>query len=145
MRIFPRSPLIRLAMLAVFAIVAAETAGALVGLVTRAGYVGEEAQAKNEAQAKVGALGGRPEFFVGVTAALESPIIGHGSWAKDYKYLEMLNDMLIETGAEENPGDYEEEASGLIPGHSHIVTAWVWAGIAGLIFWAYMAWFFLQG
>ena len=31
-----------------------------------------------------------PEFAVGLQAALDSPIIGHGSWAKDMKYLEML-------------------------------------------------------
>jgi hypothetical protein len=145
MRIVPNSQLARLAILAVLAIVAGETSGALVTFVTQSGYVNQQAQAKNESQAKLGFLGGRPEFAVGLRAALDSPIIGHGSWAKDFKYLEMLNDMEVEAGVMDYSPDFEEDANGLIPGHSQIITAWVWAGIGGLIFWAYMVWFFLQG
>jgi hypothetical protein len=145
MRIVPQSQIIRLALLAFLVFVAAEGAEALVGFVTQAGYVNEEAQAKNESQAKMGFLGGRPEFAVGLQAALDSPIIGHGSWAKDMKYLEMLNDLEIEAGVINSSGDFEAEANGQIPGHSQIITAWVWAGIAGLIFWSYMVWFFFKG
>jgi hypothetical protein len=145
MRIVPQSVIVRLGLLAVLAFVAAEAAGALVGFVTQAGYVNEEAQAKNESQAKMGFLGGRPEFAVGLRAALDSPIIGHGSWAKDYKYLEMLTDIEVDAGAVGYNRDFEVNANGLIPGHSQIITAWVWAGIGGLIFWSYMAWYVLKG
>ncbi len=81
-------------------------------------------------------------------AALDSPIIGHGSWAKDPKYYEMLYDALVESGAldEQVGGDIlSENGEPMIPGHSHIVTSWIWAGIAGLIFWLYMIWFALRG
>lgn len=148
-RILPRSQWARLLTLAVLTIVAGETAEGLVNFVTRAGYINEDAAAKNEAQAKTGnlLLGGRPEFLIGLRAALDSPIIGHGSWAKDLKYFEMLNDELVEAGAlpEQTRGDIAEDADGLIPAHSHIITAWVWAGIAGLIFWLYMVWFVCRG
>jgi hypothetical protein len=145
-QILPRSSVARLVVLAVLAVVAGQTAGAMVNFVTRAGLVNEEAQAKNEAQQKDGGLllGGRPEFVIGLRAALERPIIGHGSWAKDYKYLEMLQDMEVETGTLDYSGDFEAGTNGLIPAHSGIVTAWIWAGIAGLIFWVYMAWYILN-
>jgi O-antigen ligase len=141
-QILPRSQGLRLVVLAVFAFTAAGVAKEMVAFVTRAGFISEEAQAKNEAQSKAGnlLLGGRPEFVIGLRAALDSPIIGHGSWARDIKYFEMLYDWTVETGAqqEQTGGDVEEEADGLIPGHSHIITAWVWAGIGGLIFWLYI-------
>ncbi len=147
-QILPQSQWARLLTLAVLTIGAAETAEGLVNFVTRAGYINEDAQAKNEAQAKVGnlLLGGRPEFLIGLRAALDNPIIGHGSWATDLKYFEMLNDELVETGAlGPTRGDIAADADGLIPGHSHIITAWVWAGIAGPIFWLYMVWFVCRG
>jgi hypothetical protein len=148
-QILPQSQTLRLIVLALFATAAAGTAKASVDFVTRAGYINEEAQAKNEAQSAGGnlLLGGRPEFMIGLRAALDSPIIGHGSWAKDLKYFEMLYDTLVETGAqrEQVGGDIAEDADGLIPGHSHIITAWIWSGIAGLIFWLYMIWYVLRG
>lgn len=148
-QLLPRSQGLRLLIVLIFAIGAAGIADAVVKFVTTSGYIGEENQAKNEAQEKAGnlLLGGRPEFAIGLEAALDSPIIGHGSWAKDLKYFEMLNDRMVEAGVrtEQTKGDIAEEASGLIPGHSHIVTAWVWAGIAGLIFWVYIIWFVLKG
>ena len=149
-QILPRTDVPRLLVLAVFALSAGAAAGAMVNFVTRAGYLDEESQAKNEAQsqAKNLVLGGRPEFVIGLRAALDSPIIGHGSWAKDPKYYEMLYDALVESGEQQEQvgGDIlSEEGNPLIPAHSAIINAWIWAGIAGLIFWLYMAWFFLIG
>jgi hypothetical protein len=148
-QILPQSQVVRLIVLALFAMAAAGVAKGMVDFVTRAGYVNEESQAKNEAQSKGGNLlfGGRPEFLIGLRAALDRPIIGHGSWAKDLKYFEMLYDLTVETGSrkEQTGGDISAEADGLIPAHSHIIAAWVWAGIAGLVFWLYMIWFVLQG
>jgi hypothetical protein len=148
-QILPQSQGLRIAVLAIFALGAAAVADEVVKFVTTAGYIGEDAQAKNEAQAKAGnlLLGGRPEFVIGLQAALDRPIIGHGSWAKDLKYFEMLYDRMVEAGVqpEQSGGDIAEEADGLIPAHSHIITAWVWAGIAGLIFWLYILWFVFKG
>lgn len=150
-QILPRSDVGRLVVLAVFAIVAGEAAGSMVSFVTRAGLLDAESQAKNEAQTQTSnlLLGGRPELVIGLRAAMDSPIIGHGSWAKDSRYYEMLYDALVESGAQQAQlsGDIYSSETGepLIPGHSALVTAWVWAGITGLIFWIYMAWYFLRG
>jgi hypothetical protein len=148
-QILPRTDVARLVVLAVFALAAGEAAGAMVTFVTRAGLLDADSQAKNEAQSHASNLlqGGRPEFTIGLRAAMDSPIIGHGSWAKDSRYFEMLYDALVESGEQrESSGDiYTGEDEPLIPGHSAIVTAWVWAGITGLIFWLYMAWYFLRG
>ena len=148
LRILPESQLLRLVTVAILAIGAAGIADASVKFVTRAGYISEDAQAKNEAQERSGTLllGGRPEFTVGLQAALDSPIIGHGSWAKDFKYFEILNDTLVEEGVVGyNSGFDLGEDIPLIPGHSHIVTAWIWAGIGGLVFWLYVIFFVLRG
>lgn len=147
-QILPRANGARLLVLALMAFGAAATANESVKLVTRTGVVAQEAQEKNESQENAGnlLLGGRPEFVFGLRAALDSPLVGHGSWAKDPKYYEMLYDWMVETGEtpELERGDIISDTP-MIPGHSHIVTAWIWSGIAGLIFWAYMSWFVLRG
>jgi hypothetical protein len=118
-----------------------------VHLATSAGLVGEEAQAKNEAQTTGGGilLGGRPEIQVSSRAVMESPILGHGSWAKDKKYEEMLSDIMVERGMRGNLREVEGLTEGLIPTHSHLMGAWVWAGILGAVFWAYLFWLVIRG
>jgi hypothetical protein len=149
LRILPASRIVRTFVLVILTIGAAGTARELVHLVTQFGIVDEDAQAKNEAQAQGGnlLLGGRPEFAVGLRAALDSPIIGHGSWAKDPKYYEMLYDALVESGEqdEQRGGDIISGGDPLIPAHSGIVNAWVWAGIFGLVFWIYIVWLVMNG
>ncbi len=137
----------RVLVLVTFALIAGEAADALVHFVTNAGYISEEDQAKNQSQATGGnlLLGGRPEFVVGLRAALDAPIIGHGSWPEDRKYIEMLADMLAETnGSSGFAALIANGEGGLIPSHSHIVGSWVSAGIFGLIFWAYIIWVVLR-
>jgi hypothetical protein len=150
LQVQPASRTLRVVILLIFTLMAATMARSLIHLAGEMGYLGEEAQAKNEAQSQSGnlLLGGRPEFVIGLQAALDSPIMGHGSWAKDPKYLEMLNDALVERGELEEQvggdilaGDYNP----LIPAHSGIISAWVWAGILGLVFWIYIVWFVLKG
>ncbi len=83
------------------------------------GVLGGEAQQRYEAQ-KSGlgvVVSGRPEILVSSRAIRDSPIVGHGSWAKDPKYA---------TGT---------RFQGLIPTHSHLFGAWVEAGILGAVFW----------
>lgn len=85
-------------------------------------------------------LAGRSEFLASTQAVYDSPIIGHGSWAKDFKYrlfLYTINDIL---GTDRDEGAMQRgiESSDLIPAHSHIMQSWVWAGILGAIFWVFV-------
>ena len=131
------------AFLAALAIAAGLAADGLVHLATSAGLLGADAQAKNESelQGKAGLLlGGRPEILVSSRAVMDSPILGHGSYAKDFKYVEMLVDLQTRMGLppEESMWDLEEGGSGLIPAHSHLMSAWVYAGVLGAVFWIYL-------
>lgn len=149
LRILPRSgSLVRITILAGFALGAGWLAGSLVNYTTNAGLISEEDQAKNQEQKRGGSflLAGRPEILVSARAVMESPVIGHGSWAKDLKYIEMLHDIQIERGMGMNSSlDFAEvRMGGLIPAHSHIMGSWIWAGILGATFWMYIFWLALQ-
>ena len=76
--------------------------------------------------------GGRAELLPSTQAIRDSPIIGHGSWARGPEYAELQRQRLIELGVPRGnlPGDPT-----LIPTHSYILGSWVWAGIIGAIFW----------
>ncbi len=138
----------RMIVLVLLAVVASGAALGMVKMLNAAGVFGEDARQKNEMQsrAKGGLLvGGRPEFLVSSRAALASPILGYGSWAKDYRYVDMLDDVLIEYGMKMDPEEDEETSHGLIPTHSHLMGSWVWAGVLGAVFWAYILWLVLKG
>lgn len=140
----PEGTRMRLVVLTGLAFAASSAAGGLVNLVTAHGYIGEDAQRKNEQQQNIQGgilLGGRPEILVSSVAVFDSPILGHGSWAKDFKYVELLNDTLFERGAQADDIDaLEGQGAGLIPAHSHLMGSWVWAGIMGAVFWGYLLW-----
>ena len=140
----------RVAVLAGFALGSAAISDGLIHWATAAGLVGEEAQAKNleQEQSTAGILfGGRPEMVASSRAVMDSPILGHGSWAKDFKYVEILNDFLAENGFRTDIRyvEAEENAAGLIPSHSHLMGAWVQAGILGAVFWGYILWLTIRG
>ena len=146
--ILPRAgSTMRVVVLAGLALGAGALADSLVHWVTDVGLLSEAARAKNESQEKGGGLllGGRPEFLIGLRAALDSPLIGHGAWAKDFKYTEMMADMLAENNEDVNRVAIESLSGGLIPGHSELVTTWVWAGLPGVIFWLYILLLSLRG
>lgn len=84
-------------------------------------------------------LGGRFEILGSSQAILDSPIIGHGSWARGAKY-RLFMYQLTALGFEIEPSllDYYVNSSDLIPAHSHLTQAWVWAGILGAIFWLWI-------
>jgi hypothetical protein len=114
------------------------------------GMLGDVAQSKYESQSrgKFGVLiGGRPETLVSLKAIAENPFIGHGSWAEDPKYSQMLLDELWENGYAMDQADLPRliEGSFLIPTHSHIFGAWVWAGILGAAFWIFFLIFVARG
>lgn len=77
-------------------------------------------------------VGGRAEFLASIQAIQDSPIFGHGSWARDPKYAEIQRRMLLEMGV---PGGNQPTDPDLIPTHSYLLGSWVWAGIAGGFFW----------
>jgi hypothetical protein len=108
------------------------------------GMLGDNARIKYEQQSsgQYGLLlGGRTEILGSIPAIYDSPILGHGSWAKDPGYLlaerQALALMGYSTADEISVEDLEE---GLIPAHSHIFGAWVNAGILGAVFWGWVFW-----
>lgn len=144
LRLLPRAGTVsRVLVMAALALAAGLAADGLVHWATSAGLLGEEAQAKNEGefQATPGLLlGGRPEILVSARAVMDSPILGHGSYARDFKYIEMLVDLETRMGfpPTENVWDQEEDEEGGIPAHSHLMSAWVHAGVLGALIWLYL-------
>jgi hypothetical protein len=103
------------------------------GHLASAGALGASASQKYAAQAS-GSFGmltrGRPEILVSSRAVLDSPLLGHGSWAKDPKYLELQ----IGAGVQPSPSTLSQ---GLIPTHSYLMGAWVEAGLLGTPIWVW--------
>lgn len=108
------------------------------------GILGEKALEKLQQQQFTGIdpvvgliVGGRTEILVSLEAISDSPLFGHGSWAKDQKYIEQYFFLREYFGAESGGLEYALETDkGLIPSHSHIFGAWVESGFVGFIFWA---------
>lgn len=82
-------------------------------------------------------LGGRVEILASSEAVLNSPILGHGSWAEDRKYALLLLKIneILGTNRDEALIEQGVDQSNLIPTHSYLMQAWVWAGLLGAIFW----------
>lgn len=89
---------------------------------------------------------GRKEIFASVIAISESPIIGHGSWAKDKNG--RFNQILAERSGEEDRFNYLIENNGdsnfIIPTHSVFTGSWVSGGffcflMIVLIFYVYIS------
>lgn len=97
------------------------------------------AKYRQQAQADVGMLlAGRSEWLVSLRAFLDAPLLGHGSWAQDtggylndYSYLRMQYGMADRMEL--------EATSPLIPAHSFLFGAMVWAGVTGGIFWLFFS------
>lgn len=102
------------------------------------GALGKEAEYKYKIQSRGDVsilLGGRVESLVSIQAVADSPILGHGSWARDLYYARMLQKKVQELGiAISNNRKLRHD---LIPSHSYLMGAWVEAGILGALFWAY--------
>lgn len=102
------------------------------------GLLGERSRRKFESQASNPAglvLTGRIEFVGGVLAAMDSPIVGHGSWKLDTNRYYARAYQVMEIDAD--PSVYYAKGYPLIPSHSHLMGAWVENGLGGLVFWAY--------
>lgn len=93
---------------------------------------------QSQSEGKLGVLfGGRPETLVAIQAIRDSPILGHGSFAIDQRYLSLKQDIQYEYGYTDtdNPEDIENPT---IPTHSHLTMAWVESGIFGGLLWIYV-------
>ncbi|MDR3717140.1 MAG: hypothetical protein P4L51_30375 [Puia sp.] len=112
------------------------------GYAAQAGILGDDARKKYELQSsgKYGVLlGGRTEALSYVPAIIDSPILGHGSWAKDPTYIIAQRQALLMMGyGDALDFDQAELEEGLIPSHSIIFGAWVDAGILGVVFWGWV-------
>ena len=79
-------------------------------------------------------LGGRSEIFSSYMAIVDAPIIGHGSWAENCKYIYSIYDQIIQY----NPNIKVNLTRCLIKSHSIIFGSWVNSGIFGFLFWFYI-------
>ncbi len=86
-------------------------------------------------------LGGRSEILASSRAVMDSPILGHGSWASNPDYAAYLLDARVLGYDTPLSIGLEKE---LIPSHSHLMGAWVEAGILGAVFWAWVAFLCLR-
>lgn len=108
------------------------------------GILGDAAKDKyeQESSGKYGVLlGGRTEILAEFPAIYDSPILGHGSWAKDPIYTIIQNQALARLGytaANNLPAIKEQLYKGFIPTHSYLFGAWVDGGILGAIFWGWV-------
>jgi O-antigen ligase len=119
---------------------AAYTANAAIKYGSKIGLFDESLSEKfaGQSQGDYGVLvGGRPETLVAIQAIRDSPIIGHGSYPVDPKYLQLKQDIQYEHGYTDSdePEDIENP---VIPTHSHLTMAWVESGILGGICWIYI-------
>ena len=116
------------------------------------GHLGDKAYDKYIAQTKGKSgfmnllRGGRGEFFVGLEACLDRPIMGYGSWPRDtsgflYKYI-------LKNGSDDSLMWYQRALrSGRIPGipsHSYVIAFWLWYGAFGLICMLYTGWLYFS-
>jgi hypothetical protein len=119
---------------------AAFLASETIKFAAKKGFFDEDVAEKfrSQSQGKLGVLfGGRPETLVAIQAIRDSPIIGHGSFAADQRYLDLKADLMYENGYSDT--DESEDVFGnSIPTHSHLTMAWVESGILGGVLWIYI-------
>lgn len=119
------------------------------GHLAESGALGEKALAKYLRQTRDGQgvldflRSGRSEFFIGLSAIVDRPLMGFGAVPVDDK--EYVLTYVSKHGTIE---DYENlirfkgytyiDGTRLIPSHSHVVGFWLSNGIFGLLFWLYV-------
>lgn len=118
-------------------VIVAVVAGIGYGYSAQQGWLGARAATKYAAQSggRYGVfLGGRVGVMVSSQAILDSPVLGHGSWAKSWEYQNLLDRRLAQLGYGGSP--YLGEGVPPIPSHSYLLGAWVESGVLGAVFWA---------
>lgn len=116
------------------------------GYLVKNGYLNEYETEKFERQTERGSdilsllIAGRGDFFIGLFAALDKPIVGQGSQALDLYGYE--KDYLVKYGSDKEKTRYAQAemrgAVRTIRAHSHVICYWMWHGIFALIFWLYV-------
>lgn len=112
------------------------------------GRLGDNAERKYRDQTQRGTdalsiiISGRTDFFIGLYACLQKPIVGYGPWPLDtegyraYFYTKYGTDDEIRNAVEL----YDKYAMKTIPAHSHLIGFWLEYGILALPFWLYIIW-----
>ena len=104
------------------------------------GYLSDDESYKYYMQknTKIGLFSGRGELIASFLAIKDSPILGHGSFAKDSNAYGYKASVLI--GDDFNSESYflENRNENYIPTHSHLWQAWVYNGVFGAIFWLFI-------
>ena len=112
------------------------------------GWMGEAEMVKYETQSQKGTgilallMSGRADFFIGLIAALDKPLIGQGSQALDFKGY--AGEFLAKYGTDQEIQEYSRnqmKANGAvrtIQSHSHVICYWMWHGVTALLFWLYV-------
>ena len=101
-------------------------------------YLGERAYQKYVMQtmdSKLGLVMGRVDFFMSLMAISENPIIGYGDYARDKTLIRPRFFQYLGLEYQSSKPDLRQN---FLPGHSHILGAWVYSGILGLFFWIYV-------
>lgn len=109
------------------------------GKITLSGFFGQEAMDKYMEQTQGGLgilLGGRSESLISFQAISESPLLGHGSWAESLDYRTRYYEALEAAGKTVHWSELHKNL--LIPGHSHILGAWIQHGVLGALFWFFI-------
>jgi hypothetical protein len=117
--------------------------------VANQGLLGAKARLEYQSQSSgsFGLLvGGRGDSLASIRAIMDSPIVGHGSWPADSTYTLYLAHLMASLGYRNSPaGAAIKRYGGLIPAHSHLLGAWVQAGVAGAIFWFWVYSLIIRG
>ena len=112
------------------------------------GRLGDKAEVKYRDQTQRGTdmlsilISGRTDFFIGLYACLQKPIVGHGPWPLDTEgYRAYFYTKYGTVEDFKNVQEYSERyAMKSIPAHSHLVGYWLEYGILALPFWLYVIW-----
>jgi hypothetical protein len=137
----------RVLLLLTLALGAAYAANASIKYAARHDFFDESLNEKflGQSEGDYGVLvGGRPETLVAIQAILDRPIIGHGSFPFEMKYVQMKQDIQYEHGYSDSDQAEETDAP-VIPTHSHLTLAWVEGGIFGGICWIYILILIIRG
>lgn len=103
-------------------------------------YLGAKELEKYEQQSdsRIGLLSGRSHFIHCIYAIRDSPVLGHGSWARDvHDYRGRALAWLGDAEALDRHYRHLREPA-VLSGHSHIMTSYIWNGLGGAIFWIYV-------
>ena len=119
----------------------------LYSFVVQSGWLGQDALNKFMVQrGDRGPIGllvcGRAELIASLQAIADSPIWGHGSWARDMSYRFGINQQLAAYGCPWSENVILQDD--IIPSHSILFGAWVEAGIMGALFWVFVAYLVIQ-